>query len=219
VYRGYGTFHEQEAIDMYERQYCWEIRDRNSVMVKWPFIRSEDVLQHQDNTTTTKSSLEHPIIQKSQRTFVPLTSAIKSEITKHKRPPNSSKKRLHLSYIQPTIEESSTTHVDTIEEKLISKDTEDAVQIQPAQCPFFCLYGSVDSIQDELWYDVEHRRSKGEATFIDQGWYQNDEDDSWKLRQVVIECKHRMKKKAHFPYTIKFRRLHIISCMKRRKLI
>jgi hypothetical protein len=40
-----------------------------------------------------------------------------------------------------------------------------------------CLYGSVDSIQDELWYDVEHRRSKGEATFIDQGWYQNDEDD------------------------------------------
>jgi hypothetical protein len=35
----------------------------------------------------------------------------------------------------------------------------------------------VDSIQDELWYDVEHRRSKGEATFIDQGWDQNDEDD------------------------------------------
>lgn len=91
MYRGYGTFHEQEAIDMYERQYGWEIRDRNSVMVKWPFIRSEDVLQHQDNTTTTKSSLEHPIIQQSQRTFVPLTSAIKSEITKHKRPPNSSK--------------------------------------------------------------------------------------------------------------------------------
>lgn len=77
----------------------------------------------------------------------------------------------------------------------------------------------MDSIQDELWYDVEHRQSKGEATFIDQGWYQNDEDDSWKLRPVVIECKHRMKKKAHFPYTIKFRWLHIISCMKRRKLI
>jgi hypothetical protein len=57
VYRGYGTFHEQEAIDMYERQYGWEIRDRNSVMVKWPFIRSEDVLQHQDNTTTTKKVL------------------------------------------------------------------------------------------------------------------------------------------------------------------
>jgi len=46
------------------------------------------------------------------------------------------------------------------------------VQIQPAQCPFFCLYGSVDSIQDELWNDVEHRRSKGEATFIDQGYNQ-----------------------------------------------
>jgi len=197
VNRGYGTFHEQEAMDMYERQCGWEIRERNSVMVKWPFIRSEDVLQHQHNITTTKSSSEHPIIQESQRTVVPLTSAIKSEITKHERPPNSSRKRLHPSNIHPTNEESSSTHVDTIEEKPIFIDTEDAVQIQPAQRPFFCLNGSVDGIRDELWYDVEHRRSKGEATFIDHGWDQNDEDDEWKLRQVVIDCKHCMNKKKH----------------------
>jgi hypothetical protein len=189
VYRGYGTFHEQEAMDMYERQCGWEIRERNSVMVKWPFIRSEDVRQHQDNTNTTTSSSENPIIQGSQQTVVPLTSAIKSQITKHERPPNISRKRLHPSNIHPTIEESLSTHVDTIDEKPIINDTADAVQIQPAQRPFFCLYGSVDGIRDELWYDEEYRRSKGEATIID-----HDEDDEWKLRQVVIECKHRMKK-------------------------
>jgi hypothetical protein len=60
------------------------------------------------------------------------------------------------------------------------------VQIQPAQCPFFCLYGSVDSIQDELWYDVEHRRSKGEATFIDQGWDQNDEDYGEHRKSIIL---------------------------------
>lgn len=190
VYRGYGSFHEREAIDMYESKCGWEIRERNSVMVKWPFIRSEDAPPQQlDKITTNKSSPNNPPFQGSQRTVVPLTCAVKSEIIDDERPP--SRKRLRPSNIQPTMEEAlSAKVVDAIYEKQTTLDTADTVPLQPAERPFFWLYGCVDGIRDELWYDDEHPRSKAEATIIDHGC---DDDDEWKLRQVVIECKHRMK--------------------------
>jgi hypothetical protein len=190
LYRGYGSFHERQAIDMYESKCGWDIRERNTVMVKWPFIRSEDAPpQELDKIATSASFSSNPPIQGSQRTAVPLTCATKSEMKDYERPP--SRKRLRSSHIQPIMEEAlSAQVVDAIGEKETTLDTADTVSLQPAERPFFCLYGSVDGIRDELWYDEEHQRSKAEATIIDNGC---DDDDEWKLRQVVIECKHRMK--------------------------
>jgi hypothetical protein len=40
---GYGTYHEDEALNMYERQCGWEVRERNTAVMAWPFAKAEDL--------------------------------------------------------------------------------------------------------------------------------------------------------------------------------
>ena len=40
---GFGISHEDGALDLFERQCGWEVRDRNASIINWPFARSEDV--------------------------------------------------------------------------------------------------------------------------------------------------------------------------------
>lgn len=40
---GFGISHEDGALDLFERQCGWEVRDRNASIINWPFVRSEDV--------------------------------------------------------------------------------------------------------------------------------------------------------------------------------
>jgi hypothetical protein len=49
----------------------------------------------------------------------------------------------------------------------------------PTTVPFFSIVGSVDGIREELVWD----ESKDD-----------DEEESWSVRQVIVECKHRMHK-------------------------
>lgn len=180
VYRGYGTFHEQEAIDLYEKKCGWEIRERNAVMMKWPFIRSEEVI--------TNSTAEE-FIQVAGPTAVPLTSATKSEINRNDQQRTKKRPRpCNSSGFLPAIEQS--TVIDAKAKTEGKTPSGDAEVLLPEILPFFCIYGSVDGIRDELWYDEKQYRSKEEEEPISTG---QDYDDGWKLRQVIIECKHRMK--------------------------
>lgn len=40
VNTGFGTGHESDAIDLYEKECGWEVRERNSELMEWPFRRS-----------------------------------------------------------------------------------------------------------------------------------------------------------------------------------
>jgi hypothetical protein len=42
---GFGTHHEEDALDLYEKQIGWEVRERNASIISWPFEKLELVDQ------------------------------------------------------------------------------------------------------------------------------------------------------------------------------
>ena len=55
--------------------------------------------------------------------------------------------------------------------------------------PFFTIYGAVDGIRDELWCPPCNDNMGDVSAF----------DEDWQLRQIIVECKHRMRKTFHSP--------------------
>jgi chaperonin cofactor prefoldin len=134
---GFGTHNEEDALDLFEKQCGWEIRERNSSIVYWPFQRSRDIV--------TDSNKEP--------TVVPLTTFSESKDFQSTA----------LRQISEPVESSVGDHCK----------------------PFFILCGAVDGIRDELWCRSASIESK-------------DEED-WELRQVIVECKHRMRRAFSTP--------------------
>ena len=50
---GFGTHHEDAALDLYERKCGWEVRERNAAIMAWPFARAEDVNPNEKPTQPT----------------------------------------------------------------------------------------------------------------------------------------------------------------------
>ncbi|KAI2489471.1 hypothetical protein MHU86_25111 [Fragilaria crotonensis] len=136
---GFGTSHEDSALDLFQRQCGWEVRDRNASIINWPFARSEDV----------GYVAEEP-------TVVPLAEASAREphgqVDEHPHP-------VH--------------RMNSEDDGLIDKQ-----KVKP----FFVICGAVDGVRDELCCcpnDITDRQVG---------------DDDWKLRKVIVECKHRMRR-------------------------
>jgi hypothetical protein len=49
---GFGTHNEEDALDLFEKQCGWEIRERNSSIVYWPFQRSRDIVTDSNKEPT-----------------------------------------------------------------------------------------------------------------------------------------------------------------------
>lgn len=145
---GFGTHHESTALDIFEKQCGWEVRERNTSIIYWSFARAEDV----GGTTT-------------ELTVIPLASAGVNERSLHSD--HGTKSRERIEAIE--IERANTIKV---EEKLK---------------PFFSICGSVDGVRDELWC---RPNCTPDGSF-------NDEE--WELREVIVECKHRMKRAYSTP--------------------
>jgi hypothetical protein len=43
VNTGFGTHNEGDALDLFEKKCGWEIKERNSALLYWPFLRAEDM--------------------------------------------------------------------------------------------------------------------------------------------------------------------------------
>ena len=171
VDRGYGTHHERGAIDLYETKCGWEIRERNAAILKWPFIRAEDT--HKAPQTQLSNNIT------PTATVIPLASATKLNFAKNEEQPAKRPRVDSVAPLQRTKDaepEQSTEIVIDLTEEEVPLDN------SYSTLPFFCIYGAVDGIRDELWYDASTSGSDE----------QDNPDDYWKLRQVVIECKHRM---------------------------
>lgn len=170
VDRGYGTHHERGAIDLYETKCGWEIRERNAAILKWPFIRAEDTYRAQ------KTSLSN----NSAPTVIPLASATKFIFAESEQQPAKRSRVDSEAPLQRTADfkpEQSEVVIELTKEEVLLDNSY-------SMLPFFCIYGAVDGIRDELWYDEPASPSGSDE--------QDNPDDYWKLRQVVIECKHRM---------------------------
>lgn len=214
---GYGTFHEEQALDLYEKKCGWQVRDRNASIMAWPFAKLEDVRDGHVNR------------QQQQLTVVPLTKASATirfvASTSSGGSANRSEKtdeidlNDHLSVAdKPTIavQSDDTKDGDQIMNNAENPPSESTSTIQPtsgsaqhkamtnvqqlekSECaipptrpmrPFFTIYGAVDGIRDELW--CPPNTSYGEETCA--------LNEEWQLRQIIVECKHRMKQTFSSP--------------------
>jgi hypothetical protein len=166
---GYGTAHEDGALDLYETQCGWPVEQRNSELREWPFAKLEDAPE--------TNSQEQPRTEKA--TVVPLAHASCANwkpaveipaVAKEEADPNS------CSSKQATVED--LTKDDAVVSDTVPSETARNKDLRP----FFWILGSVDGIRDEL-APCATRSAGGDSP---------SDDDSWVLRKVVVECKHRM---------------------------
>ena len=223
---GYGTFHEEEALNLYEKQCGWEVRNRNASVMAWPFAKTEEV--HSDRglpqtgqptvVPLSKASeawkkIESPNDEKNTKGDVVVTEGGSEDIEgteNSEREPNPTLGPLQgpeLTAVSPGDKEAApdrdvdvTDVIDTEKKDLANVPRIDSAEktasqdapgrtshIHQLNRPFFTIFGSVDGIRDELWCppnDLEN-----ESSF----------DEDWSLRQIIVECKHRMKKTIQAP--------------------
>jgi hypothetical protein len=182
---GYGTAHEDGALDLYEKQCGWPVEQRNAEVREWPFVRLEDAKLEpgQENVTRVEQPTVVPLETASQgfrRAKVELNAAADAQET------NSAAKRQKV--VDLTDEsDASLPQVDPPKDATpsttssigipVATETERSDNVKP----FFSIMGSVDGIRDEL------------APSSDKGSSESpSDDDSWVFRKVIVECKHRM---------------------------
>jgi hypothetical protein len=206
---GYGTFHEDEALDMYEQQCGWEVRERNAAIMAWPFCKAEDVFLDSlvEQPTVVPISKATPTWKSSEANVnnetkldgavaIRQNASVEGTRDESSQPPLTKEQDNPIGAIDgmETSEKQNCNNVSRMHEH--SGD-----ELPPAQqCkagnhrygtkrPFFTIFGSVDGVRDELWCPPCAEGVKEASMF----------DEEWSLRHIVVECKHRMKKSFHAP--------------------
>ncbi|CAJ1954481.1 unnamed protein product [Cylindrotheca closterium] len=147
VNTGFGTCWEDQALDMYEKQFGYEVRARNEEIKIWPFVRVDG--------GDTVRPLKDP---HSHRQLTLLNAAgIAEDEPEPKRQRNSDS--------------------DEMDKKFGLISTRNISIKKQKEC-LFSLRGAIDGIRDELVPNSCMTTS--------------DDDDSWVLQPIIVECKHRM---------------------------
>jgi len=163
----YGSRHEDYALDMYSQQIGEPVRERNSSLLEWPFEK--------DHT-----SALIPLQPKASPCVFPK--------------PTSPDRYQFRS--RPDRDVSSFSAQDVFELFLNGGvpganaspyHTSSPRSSSGGKRPFLYIRGVVDGIRDEV---VPTTRTASVAKANDYCF----DDDSWILRQVIVECKHRMHK-------------------------
>ena len=193
VNTGFGKEHEEDALDLYEKQCGWDVRCRNEDMKCWKFQRSKDGIACPMGPAETMYTIgkmdnsEHrQEICNSKDTAVIVIDGDSGDEdeTESCRDRQSKEENTALKPIE-----------------IDSSQDDDATNRVRAKCSsgkgsaplptehgkkrekeFFSIIGVVDGIREELF----HAPTQKNGDTVD-----NDQD--WTLRQVVVECKHRMK--------------------------
>jgi hypothetical protein len=168
---GYGTSHEDDALDLFQEKCGWPVRERNAEIRMWPFGRSEDVQVQERPQKMLKTAVplgKAVAIQTSNEPLVANIEAVDAESVKRSK--------------RPETIGSSSDSADQVDVEVVTVDEETTPIKKETQKPYFCILGSVDGIRDEL---------------VPTG--NSNEDDNWALQQVVVECKHRMNALCSMP--------------------
>ena len=160
----FGTHHENEALDLYEQRYGCEVRERNEGIYCLDFVRGEE----EDASSGT-----------GEATAVPVGLA-KKLYDNTSRSSNDGESIATKGHQAAECEE---------KEKAEPKE-------KPGGRPYFCILGSIDGIRDELCYapPVTKVSAASSASSSAEANGHDDEDESWMLKPIVVECKHRMRK-------------------------
>lgn len=133
---GFGTHHENEALDQYEKQIGWDVYSRNEDFLEWPFLEI-------DNTTCVK-----PMIKRAR----------KSQYLQSKEDTEKKKQK-------STGDDSSPTMIDlTLEtETKVESVNSDNSSSEPK--PFFYLIGKIDGIRDEPCFESDDNEEENGDEF------------------------------------------------------
>ena len=213
VSTGFGTCHEDDALDLYESRIGCCVRERNEALVEWRFRRVCDV----DGELGVTATPIGEAIRRGWKRPSGVTGnddgkkAAGREETMHVRPPEVP--------IEIDCDEKSGIIISNEEHE---KRAANGVVSSPLAMdeeslkPFFRIVGAVDGIRDELYMDSskppagtsqdkppasaasssisnnqENASKQQDATNIECS-FSDDEEDNWTLRPIIVECKHRM---------------------------
>jgi len=220
---GCGHSWEEQALDRYQEQCGWEVRERNSECRVWEF----EILENDSSVPSIQPV--GPAVPRKRKTNHRLESDNNNNnndnINQHRYDSRGVKRKLPSSYdsqiSQAALQDFSVKDVDmaTIEEA--SAEQSDFISIDDhsasrhhqqhdelsssttqSQKPFVTIKGMVDGIRDELgpttWNETCGNNNNNNNDNND------DHDDnlsceSYSLSRVVVECKHRMNKLLHGP--------------------
>ena len=191
VSMGFGTCHEDDALDAYESQIGCRVRERNEALMEWRFRRICDIESELGVTAM-------PMGQPTRRCWKNISVLTGAD---HAASGHVGASDVGVVEKEATISGSSSSVID--KEK-----------------PFFRIVGAVDGIRDELYMDptsacnsqVEvhaaitatchsilsnpsHSKGSdhnGRSAANVESMISDDEDNSWTLRPIIVECKHRM---------------------------
>ena len=121
---GFGTHHEDDALNLFEKQCGWEVRERNASILNWPFARAEDVAGD----------------------YYSAAQEVNDELTVKAMAPACARELIAHS------DHGIQQHQEKAEEKKAKVvETTKTSNYEEKPKPFFNICGAVDGVRDELW--------------------------------------------------------------------
>jgi hypothetical protein len=214
VSTGFGTCHEDAALDIYEKRVGCSVRERNEDLMEWRFDRVD---VHNGETGVSAVPIGKAKRRRGWMAFMQeqtkqqaeqLESGHKIEPTvlksntKQSEPEQSNQVHVLTNEANTVKTESIETLHDTndVSDLTAEKEPEPSLDDTPKK-PFFKIVGAVDGIRDEIYEEPLATKLEKTSEFSDnevehdtQHDEFSDDDHNIILRPIVVECKHRMKK-------------------------
>jgi hypothetical protein len=209
VNTGFGTTWETNALDVYERQCGWDIYERNGEIRTWSFCKVTD---HSTGQPTVIPKTEAAA---ASATYWKSGGSTTSRSLRVETMPPKRRKRDSASSPDEKVVDLTESDDNAMTLTIVNDDNnrENKVELgqdgepramtpivsSETELPFFSLRGSVDGIRDELVPNqlleravpLQSSSTGRPSPSIDEG-NKDDDDDSWVLQRIIVECKHRM---------------------------
>lgn len=210
IHTGFGTTWESHALDVYEKQCGWEITERNAQVRIWDFDSHGTPLgpprSWSNSSSHEKSSASIVDVNAEIHQYEndQLSTSHSCSLGKRQRVESNIHDKDALPELtvcssrQDNKNSNIITNMIDHESLILDSDTKDETSVvQGGSLPYFSLRGSVDGIRQELVPIPKHPNhtnedNKSSDHVDDDDDNEFDADVTWKLHQIVVECKHRM---------------------------
>jgi len=203
VSTGFGTCHEDEALDVYERRIGCCVRERNEALMEWRFQRVCDIDGELGVTAVPMGGATRKSWEQIMRGQVPKSDDEKEEPAKTTRPVEM-EDNCNEKYVDGSSKRYDPSGVNKSGANDDTGVPTSVIGDKPR--PFFRIVGAVDGIRDELYLDspkppdlknsatahISNATNNNCARSV-QNSSDDDEEDQWSLRPIIVECKHRMR--------------------------
>ena len=210
VNTGFGKDHEDDALNLYEKQCGWEVQCRNEDLKCWNFrkdldgnivpsgpaqsyliamreIRADASSPRISEVITIDSGDDEDEREQKDSNITTHTEEIACDCTDDAviKRGRSMSEAIEINSQEPIKVVSGKSTSSTVASNCTAQASKPKKK-QKRDKPLFSILGVADGMRDELY----HNPQSADAPSSNDGF---GDDDNWDLRQVVIECKHRMK--------------------------